>query len=361
MQPRIFYNEFDAETSDWLRRLVRDGVVPPGDVDSRSIVEIDPEELKGYDQCHFFAGIGTRALALHNAGWPPDRQVWTGSCPCQPFSGAGKGKGFDDDRHLWPVWNALISERRPGVVFGEQVASKDGLEWLDLVQADLEAKDYAVGAFDLCAAGVGAPHIRQRLWLVADLFGSALADTCQQGVERGTVPGRTGREGQEPHAQGRGKTGVVDDASVRHAQDRGLYPRQGKPESPPTDSQRSGEGGYVGIRDAFGEGLEGYSGHVIDRSGWSETGRPTPTPSRDYGLSGREMSVHNLPGPVNGFWADAQWVYCDDDKLRPLKPGITPLADGPAEHVLRVGGYGNGIVEPLAREFISTYMELDRA
>ena len=122
-----------------------------------------PDDLAGYRQCHFFAGIGVWSHALRLADWPDDRPVWTGSCPCQPFSAAGARKGSDDHRHLWPEFARLIGERRPSVVFGEQVASKDGRAWLHAVRSDLEGMGYAVGAADLCAAGVGAPHIRQRL------------------------------------------------------------------------------------------------------------------------------------------------------------------------------------------------------
>ena len=163
-----FYNEIDPYAAAWLRNLIAAGHIAPGVVDERSIEDIEPAELARYTQCHFFAGIGAWSYALRLAGWPDDRPVWTGSCPCQPFSSAGKGAGFADERHLWPAFHHLISECRPSVVFGEQVASKDGLAWLDLVRTDLEATGYAAGAADLCAAGVGAPHIRQRLYWVAD-------------------------------------------------------------------------------------------------------------------------------------------------------------------------------------------------
>ena len=167
-----FYNEIDPFAAAWLRELIKDGLIAEGVVDERSIEDIRPDELMGYTQCHFFAGIGVWSLALRQAGWPDDAPIWTGSCPCQPFSAAGKGGGFADERHLWPHLHYLIEQCQPSVVVGEQVASKDGLAWLDLVQTDLEATGYASGAVDTCAAGFGAPHIRQRLYWVCLLYTS---------------------------------------------------------------------------------------------------------------------------------------------------------------------------------------------
>lgn len=125
-----YYNEFDKKTAAWLRELINQGYLPKGDVDERSIVEVHGSDLTGYTQCHFFAGIGGWSYALQLAGWPADEPVWTGSCPCQPFSCAGKGKGTADERHLWPEFARLIAECKPPVVFGEQVASAAGRKWL---------------------------------------------------------------------------------------------------------------------------------------------------------------------------------------------------------------------------------------
>ena len=163
-----YYNVYDKFAAQWLRELIKMGAIAPGYVDERSIEDVTPNDLKGFTQCHFFAGIGVWSYALRQAGWPDNRPVWTGSCPCQPFSSAGKGAGFTDERHLWLAFYHLISQCKPTVVFGEQVASKDGLGWLDLVHTDLEEAGYAFGANDLCAAGFGGPHIRQRLFFVAD-------------------------------------------------------------------------------------------------------------------------------------------------------------------------------------------------
>jgi len=163
-----YYNEHDPKAASWLRELINAELIPNGDVDERSIVEVQPNELRDYTQCHFFAGIGGWSLALELAGWPEDRPVWTGSCPCQPFSTAGKGLAQADERHLWPVFFDLIRQCRPEHVFGEQVASAIGKHWLDGVSSDLESEGYACGATVLGAHSVGAPHIRQRLYWLAD-------------------------------------------------------------------------------------------------------------------------------------------------------------------------------------------------
>lgn len=163
-----YYNEFDPFAAQWLRNLIAAGLIPAGYVDERSILDVRSADLAGYIQHHFFAGIGGWSYAIRLAGWPDDRPVWTGSCPCQPLSSAGKRKGHADERHLWPAFYGLIAECQPATVFGEQVAGADGLEWLSAVRADLEESGYAVGAADLPAASVGAPGRRPRLYWVAD-------------------------------------------------------------------------------------------------------------------------------------------------------------------------------------------------
>lgn len=168
---KAYYNEHDKFCAQWLRNLIAAGHIADGDVDDRDIQEVKPDDLEGYTQVHLFAGIGGWSYALRLAGWPDDRPVWTGSCPCQPFSCAGKRKGKADPRHLWPEMWRLVAKRRPAVVLGEQVASADGCEWLAGVFADLDAMGYRVAGADLCAAGVGSPQIRQRSFWLADRKG----------------------------------------------------------------------------------------------------------------------------------------------------------------------------------------------
>ena len=159
-----YYNEIEPFAAQWLRNLIAKNLIAPGDVDTRSIVDVHPDDLRGYTQCHFFAGIGGWSYALRLAGWADDRPVWTGSCPCQPFSTAGKQRGSDDERHLWPAFFRLIRECRPATVFGEQVAGAAGYAWFDHVAADLEGEGYAAAAVDIGAHSVGSIHHRQRVY-----------------------------------------------------------------------------------------------------------------------------------------------------------------------------------------------------
>lgn len=327
-----YYNEIDPFAAQWLRNLIAAGHIAPGVVDERSIEDVTPDDLRGFTQCHFFAGIGVWSLALRRAGWPDDKPVWTGSCPCQPFSAAGKGNGFADERHLWPAFFHLISECKPGVIFGEQVASKDGLGWLDLVQTDLEATNYAVGAVDLCAAGFGAPHIRQRLFWVADSDNAGLegwkgmperSTECPAGS--GSMDGRmaytTG--GEQPRSRNQRQAGRNEYSNSCSVDRMGDAKHEGLNPNPLTGSisQSKNKGGVL---------------------------KPERPDARGYVLQNSS--------PTNGHWRDADWLLCRDDKWRPVEPGTFPLADGVAGRVGKLRAYGNAIVSPVAEEFIRAYM-----
>ena len=133
-----YYNEHEPYAAQWLRNLIAAGHIAAGDVDARDIQDVTPDDLTGYTQCHFFAGLGGWSYALRLAGWPDDRPVWTGSCPCQPFSAAGKRSGTDDARHLWPEWFRLIDVCRPPIIFGEQVSGVGGRAWLSGADQNLQ-------------------------------------------------------------------------------------------------------------------------------------------------------------------------------------------------------------------------------
>jgi len=216
-----YYNDNDPKACAWLRELIAAGEIAPGHVDERSILEIKPDDLAGFDQCHFFAGIGGWALALRWAGLEGVAGIWSGSCPCQPLSCAGQRKGHADERHLWPAFHDLIAKRRPATVFGEQVASKDGREWFAGVRLDLEGLGYACGGADLCAAGVGAPHRRQRLFWVADANMPGCDGRARGGQQpicdedlRPDAVAETGHDGQQHETKRQGGATMTDVARL---------------------------------------------------------------------------------------------------------------------------------------------------
>ena len=319
MTPAAYYNEIDPFAAQWLRNLIAGGHIAPGEVDERSIEDVIPDDLRGFTQCHFFAGIGVWSHSLRLAGWPDDKPVWTGSCPCQPFSAAGKGDGFADERHLWPHFFHLISERRPQHVFGEQVASGNANTWFDLVQADLEGVGYAFGLVPFTSAGIGAPHIRERAYWVAESAGEQ-HQKLLPGLEKGN-----GKEGSWSPAKSTGlcSAGGMGDTNLTR--------------------------------------LEGLGGNDC-AAGWKGQTRSVTAPG-----------VHMRALEVNGFWRDADWLLCRDGKWRPVEPGTFPLVDGAAarlgrvesgvarvassNRVGRLKGYGNAINAQAAAEFIRAYME----
>jgi DNA (cytosine-5)-methyltransferase 1 len=321
------YNEIDPKAAAWLRELIEGGHIAPGIVDERDIRDIRPEELDQFTQCHFFAGIGGWSLALRLAGWTDDRPVWTGSCPCQPFSAAGKRAGTDDERHLWPFWHWHIKQCQPVAILGEQVASKDGLGWLDLVCADLEGSGYAVRAEDRCAAGAGAPHIRQRLWFGAE----RVADAERHGQHR-RWDGRPGRRDELPDG---GATGGLE-----HGPSDGRIEGRTEPSGRGAASRR-GLGRLADRHQSGLEGRPGVPGGAAERAAWPG-GMAQPEP---------------FASALDGFWRDADWLLCRDGKWRPVEPGTFPLAHGLPARVGLLRGYGNAIVPQVAAQFIRDWQE----
>ncbi|MER3510576.1 DNA cytosine methyltransferase [Klebsiella pneumoniae] len=375
MSAAAYYNEIDPFAAQWLRNLIAAGHIAPGEVDERSIEDVTPDDLRGFTQCHFFAGIGVWSHSLRLAGWPDDRPVWTGSCPCQPFSPAGKGDGFADERHLWPQFFHLISERRPQHVFGEQVAAGNANVWFDLVQADLEGLGYAFGLVPFTSAGIGAPHIRERAYWVANAD-SVISD--RRGNVRAT--------GRDEYSDGDDVVWLAD-AGREHKGSARNKERAG-------ESCRAGEDGGLGNSNVTR--LEGFGGNDGAAGRERATG-PAAAPGVHDGLANATGQLHhqcndgtnergrqgnteqNRMGgepvralEVNGFWRDADWLFCRDGKWRPVEPGTFPLVDGAAtrmgrvepgvarvassNRVGRLKGYGNAINAQAAAAFIRAYM-----
>lgn len=310
----IYCNDMDAGACAWMRELMAAGVVPEGVVDERSIKDVAATDLVGYRRCHFFAGILGWELALRQAGWPAEQPVWTGSCPCQPYSAAGKRKGNADDRDLWPDFFRLIRECRPECVVGEQVEGAIKHGWLDRVCADLEGEGYAVGSCVLGAHSVGAPHIRQRLYWIAHRLGNADCERpSQHALLRRQEPGR-----------------VKGDLS-----------------------EATGDGVARGLGNSGGAGWEGEAGSGVQRgfAGENFWAGSVFIPCRD-GKARRvpTQTQSGLQPVVDGISAGV-------DGVRVACPDRFPLAEGVKNRTMLLRGAGNAICVPTAAVFIRAFLE----
>ena len=402
-----YYNEFDPHAAQWLRELIEIGIIAPGVVDDRSITEVTANDLQGFTQCHFFAGIGGWSAALRLAKWPDDKPVWTGSAPCQPFSAAGNQKGTKDDRHLFPVWMRLIKECRPTVIFGEQVEAAIRHGWLDLVSDDLEAEDYACGAVCLPACSIGAPHIRQRLWFVAERLAESKLCRCERKQEQhpARVQPKVDEQGESRLTVGTHCSGVCRLADTNNTRPQG-HGQLGKQHDQTGWEKQVGlcaeSGGFGRLADTEGgrqwNGIEetrresGDQGEYRTSGGFGrlaeshinrlEQRSEAPTPPR-YRYPSEPKGSSNQPRQTDknsSFWRNPDWLGCRDGKWRPVESGTSPLVNGlprgvvpvcnPSEQgyaektaearVMRLKGYGNAIVPQVAAEIIKLIMEKEQ-
>ena len=399
---RAYFNEIDLYCAEWLYNLQKENLIAPGDIDTRPIQDVCPNDLKGYSQHHFFAGIGGWSRALRLSDWPDHREVWTGSCPCQPFSLAGKRGGFADDRHLWPYFRYLIAIGRPAIVFGEQVAS--AAEWLGLVRGDLEAMDYAVGAMPVEAASAGADHLRDRFWFVGHDPSDGRSEGRAEHELRGGWPAAPGDGGMEHAAQqqqhGRrlagpfGRDEHSDDGSGRLANAR----RGRRAGSGEGQDQFEGRGEIVGagstsnLADYYYSRSQGrpLSAERPDQRFAGTNGLANPDfacevdgheqRSRQFGGTGgdpqaRDSSVtpnafistdersitraeQRLVPSIGGEDASFNWVLGADGKARRVKPGVRLLAHGVPNRVGKLRGFGNAIDPRPAAAFIQSVKDI---
>ena len=221
----------------------------------------------------------------------PRNTILTAGYPCQPFSVAGKQRGTEDDRHIWPYISQIISRKRPAWCVFENVYGHIALG-LDQVLADLEAQDYATRTFIVPACGVNAPHRRDRLWIIARNVGNTAHNRWDG---RAAQAGREGQAHQpdEPRLSIRGELS--------------------RPSEAVADTNNEGSQGRLpGRQDTQWQGVDGHSG----RSG----------------------TAHRQP--AKDWWA--------------TEPAVGRVAHGIPRRVDRLKGLGNAIVPQIAQRIGET-------
>ena len=404
MSVSAYYNEFDPKAAAWLRQLIKNGNITPGEVDERSITEINPDDLIGFDRVHFFAGIGTWDYCLNESGWG-DRPIWTASLPCQPFSSAGKGLGKSDERHLLPHFLELVRQCKPDTIFGEQVEGAIKHGWLDDLQTNMEAEGYAIGHCVLGAHSIGAAHIRQRLYWVANSISeqreqqqnersssvfrtavqseecvsrpSDIRSTFDGGMVYANEPGS--RQGIEATETARHGDSIESASCVNGMANTEIVIKQHQTElEGRSDIERCGTTGGMGNTEHNGHATDTLpASHVQPGTERRQDGADIP--GEFTGTSGRDDATSLFGCEIGrGEWHNTDWLYCRDNKYRPVKSGIKPLVNGitrgmvhgsdPSEQinanetqearVMRLKGYGNAIQAQTAMAFISAYMSI---
>lgn len=222
--------------------------------------------------------------------------VICGGFPCQPFSTAGKRKGTEDDRYLWPAMLDLVKKHRSTWFIGENVAGIIGMA-LDEVLSQLEDEGYATRAFVIPACAVDAPHRRERVWIIAHANGQSEPDGSVNGQEQLVVT-----------------PDVADPKSGRGGGSRNSIKKEGASGGENAQSQS----GSADVADAEGKRMEGDRG-----DGQQITQAQT----------GSKISGCHSPGRRAGKW--------------PVEPAVARMAYGVPNRVDRVKSLGNSIVWPI--------------
>lgn len=315
--------------------------------------EIDPfcqKVLKyHFPNAEQYADIRTTDFTL----WRGRIDVLTGGFPCQPFSLAGKRKGTEDDRYLWPAMLGVIRTIRPRWVVGENVLGivnwSDGMVF-EQVCSDLEAEGYEVQPFVIPACGVGAPHRRDRCWFVAYRADAGVkaarersdgvpaswptADaSCLEDIGRRQI-----RFLSQP-------AGVATTGTIADACGIGCGQRADQPFA---------VAGSCGTSDAGSGGKEGAASDAdSERCEQCVIAEVSSEQKVRYRQGNRERTI---PIPDwHGFPTESP-ICCDDDGVSARLDGIT----FPRWCRESIKAYGNAIVPQVALQFFETINEYER-
>jgi len=256
----------------------------------------------------------------------PDCDILTAGYPCQPFSVAGKQKGTEDDRHIWPFIFRIVAQKRPTWCVFENVHGHIAMG-LDQVLADLESEGYSTRTFVVPACGVNAPHKRDRLWIVgyAEHDGSSTSKIRGSNAE----DARGASQGQIQTKQSSGASGREDDVTLadtnsddgRNGSSTKSQGRQSRMEHRSGSQRQPIQEPNKNVANSSGKGSQG---RLSGRSG-SER-------QSFVGQSGCSSSTYGQSG--EDWWA--------------VEPNVRRVAHGIPKRVDRIKGLGNAIVPQIA-------------
>lgn len=285
------YTDLNVECCAWLGSRVEDGSLPPGDVLLADVRHLNREHIAGYKHVHLFAGIGGFPLGLAWAGWPADLTVLTGGFPCPDISVAGKGAGIGTRDNPTARSGLFWELVRVAEIFGPEILLVENVgalsrRGLDVVAAALGEIGYVVpDAYRLGAWALGAPHERERWWIVGwrkharRAIGNASSERGQR------VPAGQRRPGAA--------AADIDGAGSREAQ----------PDTEKPDADGHGQGA-IGERGTKGRVTHGTLQDEPDTHG--EQGRINEPERKTQG-----GIVVGWSDPVTGPWRreDDEWTY----------------------------------------------------
>ena len=287
-------------------------------------------------------------------------EIITGGVPCQPFSVAGRQKGTEDNRHLWPEMFRVIKDFSPKWIIIENVRGliniQDGVVF-ERVHADLANEGFETQSFIIPAAGVGAPHRRDRVWVVAYSEFNGLAFAKKRESIKKTISKES--QGQNNSFNTTGTSGLSTSKQIMENSRRTIRGQQSTRNKESTQSGTSQETKRSADSDSIARSGKGEKVMADSNEGNVETGRQRQRGIRQESKRQRISSDASRSGQA---MANTERVYVQGQQDRSgqeqsrrsgwwdIEPDVGRVADGVQGRIYRLKGLGNSIIPQIAEE-----------